>query len=116
MGLSQYIPFIHFGLTSQDVNNNSITLSIKNCIEDIIIPLINNILIDLSNKSSEWKHNKMISHTHGQPAVPTTMGKEIQVFHYRIKKQLDQLKNIDYYGKLGGASGNLNALCFLSRL
>ena len=51
----------------------------------------------------------MISHTHGQPAVPTTIGKEIKVFHYRIKKQLEQLKNIDYYGKLGGASGNLNA-------
>ena len=53
----------------------------------------------------------MISHTYGQPAVPTTIGKEIKVFHYRIKKQLEQLKNIDYYGKLGGASGNLNALC-----
>ena len=109
MGLSKYTSFIHYGLTSQDINNNSITLSIKNCMDDIIIPLINNILVDLSNKSSVWKHDKMISHTHGQPAVPTTMGKEIQVFHYRIKKQLDQLKNIDYYGKLGGASGNLNA-------
>ena len=109
MGLSQFKSFIHFGLTSQDINNNSITLSIKNCIEDIIIPIIENILSDLLEKSSDWIHYKMLSHTHGQPAVPTTMGKEIMVFHYRISKQLKQLKNIDYYGKLGGASGNLNA-------
>ena len=107
--LSDYKSFIHFGLTSQDINNNSITLSIKNCIEDVIIPLLENILSDLLEKSSDWIHYKMLSHTHGQPAVPTTMGKEIMVFHYRISKQLQQLKNIDYYGKLGGASGNLNA-------
>jgi len=107
--LSNYKSFIHFGLTSQDINNNSITLSIKNCIEDVIIPLLENILSDLLEKSSTWIHYKMLSHTHGQPAVPTTMGKEIMVFHYRISKQLQLLKNIDYYGKLGGASGNLNA-------
>jgi len=107
--LSNYKSFIHFGLTSQDINNNSITLSIKNCIEDVIIPLLQNILSDLLEKSSDWIHYKMLSHTHGQPAVPTTMGKEIMVFHYRISKQLQLLKNIDYYGKLGGASGNLNA-------
>ena len=109
IGLSKYTSFIHFGLTSQDINNNSITLSIKNCIEEVIIPLIEDILKDLLEKSSNWKQYKMISHTHGQPAVPTTMGKEIKVFHYRIDKQLQQLKNINYYGKLGGASGNLNA-------
>ena len=109
INLSDYKSFIHFGLTSQDINNNSITLSIKNCIEDVIIPLLENILSDLLEKSSDWIHYKMLSHTHGQPAVPTTMGKEIMVFHYRISKQLQQLKNIDYYGKLGGASGNLNA-------
>tara|TARA_B000000475_G_C15974811_1_gene438527 strand:- start:101 stop:1456 length:1356 start_codon:yes stop_codon:yes gene_type:complete len=109
LNLSNFKSFIHFGLTSQDINNNSITLSIKNCIEDIFIPLFENILDDLLDKSLNWVKFKMISHTHGQPAVPTTIGKEIKVFHYRIKKQLDQLKNIDYYGKLGGASGNLNA-------
>ena len=107
--LSDYKSFIHFGLTSQDINNNSITLSIKNCIEDVFIPMIELILDDLLEKSSDWVYYKMLSHTHGQPAVPTTMGKEIMVFHYRISKQLQQLKNIDYYGKLGGASGNLNA-------
>lgn len=109
MGLSKYTSFIHFGLTSQDINNNSITLSIKNCIEDIFIPMIELLLDDLLEKSSDWIHYKMLSHTHGQPAVPTTMGKEFKVFHYRIYKQLKLLKNIDYYGKLGGASGNLNA-------
>ena len=67
------------------------------------------ILDDLLEKASDWVYYKMLSHTHGQPAVPTTMGKEIMVFHYRISKQLQLLKNIDYYGKLGGASGNLNA-------
>ena len=109
LNLSKYKSFIHFGLTSQDINNNSITLSIKNSLENLIIPLIDNILSDLLEKSSQWIYYKMLSHTHGQPAVPTTMGKEIKVFHYRILKQLNQLKNIDYYGKLGGASGNLNA-------
>ena len=109
LGLSNFQSFIHFGLTSQDINNNSITLSIKNCIEDIIIPIIEYILNDLSEKSYEWFNHKMLSHTHGQPAVPTTMSKEFKVFHYRISKQLKLLKNIDYYGKLGGAVGNLNA-------
>ena len=107
--LHKYKSFIHFGLTSQDINNNAITLSIKNCIEEIIIPKLEEILTNLLDKSLQWSEHVMLSHTHGQPAVQTTMGKEIKVFHYRISKQLEQLKNIDYYGKLGGASGNLNA-------
>ncbi len=107
--LSRFKSFIHFGLTSQDINNNSITLSIKECIEYIIIPKLENILSMLLEKTVLWNNVIMISRTHGQPAVPTTFGKEIKVFYYRIKKQLDLLKNIKYYGKLGGASGNLNA-------
>ena len=109
IGLSNKKQFIHFGLTSQDINNNSVTLSIKECIEKEIIPYIENLLSIILDKSNEWIQFKMISHTHGQPAVPTTMGKEFQVFHYRITKQLKYLKNITYYGKLGGAVGNLNA-------
>jgi len=109
IGLSGYKQFIHFGLTSQDINNNSVTLSLKDCIEQFIIPMIKEILTHLLELSIKWNKYKMIGHTHGQPAVPTTMGKEIQVFHYRIKKQLKQLKNMEYYGKLGGAVGNLNA-------
>ena len=107
--LSKFKSFIHFGLTSQDINNNSITLSIKECIEDKIIPKLENILSTLLEKTVLWNNIIMISRTHGQPAVPTTFGKEIKVFYYRIKKQLDLLKNVKYYGKLGGASGNLNA-------
>ena len=109
LGLSQYKSFIHFALTSQDINNNSLTLSIKECIKDILIPLLETILNNLLEKSKVWENIIMISRTHGQPAVPTTLGKEIKVFHYRIEKQLELLKNIKYYGKLGGASGNLNA-------
>ena len=109
LGLSQYKSFIHFALTSQDINNNSLTLSIKECINDIVIPLLETILNNLLEKSKVWENIIMISRTHGQPAVPTTLGKEIKVFHYRIEKQLELLKNIKYYGKLGGASGNLNA-------
>ena len=74
MGLVNYKSFIHFGLTSQDINNNSITLSIKNCIEDIIIPIIENILSDLLEKSSDWIHYKMLSHTHGQPNCSNNYG------------------------------------------
>lgn len=109
LGLSQYKSFIHFALTSQDINNNSLTLSIKECVEDLIIPLLEIILQNLLDKAKLWDNITMISRTHGQPAVPTTLGKEIKVFHYRIQKQLELLKNITYYGKLGGASGNLNA-------
>lgn len=108
-GLSKYKSFIHFGLTSQDINNNSITLSIKECIHYTIIPKLQNILSILLEKTILWNNVIMISRTHGQPAVPTTLGKEIKVFYYRIHKQLDLLKNVKYYGKLGGACGNLNA-------
>ena len=108
-GLSKYKSFIHFGLTSQDINNNSITLSIKECIDYTIIPKLENILSILLEKSILWNNVIMISRTHGQPAVPTTLSKEIKVFYYRIHKQLDLLKSVKYYGKLGGASGNLNA-------
>ena len=84
--LHKYKSFIHFGLTSQDINNNSITLSIKNCIEEIIIPKLEDILANLLDKSLQWSEHVMLSHTHGQSAVQTTMGKEIKVFHYRISK------------------------------
>ena len=101
--------FIHYGLTSQDINNTSTTLMIKDSLNNIIIPQLNNVMEQIYNKSVEWIEIVMTSHTHGQPAVPTTLGKEFQVFHYRLKKQCILLQSTTYYGKFGGASGNLNA-------
>ena len=101
--------FIHYGLTSQDINNTSTTLMIKDSLNNIIIPQLNNVMEQIYNKSQEWIEIVMTSHTHGQPAVPTTLGKEFQVFHYRLKKQVALLQSTTYYGKFGGASGNLNA-------
>ena len=109
LGLSNYVQFIHFGLTSQDINNTALTLMIKDCINDIIIPYLSNILDNLFNKTLDWSDTVMLTRTHGQTAVPSTLGKEIQVFHFRISKQLKILKEMPYYGKFGGAVGNLNA-------
>lgn len=109
LGIYNHSNYIHFGLTSQDINNTSITYSLKQYIENEYIPRVEKILDDIYEKASFWKDVTMMSRTHGQPAVPTTMGKEIQVFHYRISKQLSLLKDTKYYGKFGGAVGNLNA-------
>ena len=102
---------IHFGLTSQDINNTSITMSIRDFMSLEFMPSIRDLLADLNEKSHFWRSAVMMSRTHGQPAVPTTMGKEFRVFHYRIEKQLRLLENVEYYGKFGGAVGNLNAHC-----
>lgn len=102
---------IHFGLTSQDINNTSITMSLRDYVVLDYIPSLNDLLADLNEKSQFWRSTVMMSRTHGQPAVPTTMGKEFRVFHYRVKKQLDLLEEVKYYGKFGGAVGNLNAHC-----
>ncbi len=101
--------FIHFGLTSQDINNTAINLSIRDYMKNIFIKKINTLLDNISQKTLKWKNITMLSHTHGQPAVPTTLGKEFKVFHYRLSLQYEILKKIEYYGKLGGAVGNLNA-------
>lgn len=109
INLRDYSHFIHFGLTSQDINNPSLTLMLKEGINDIIIPNLETIMKTINQLFLDWMDIVMTSHTHGQPAVPTTLGKEFQVFHYRIKKQLDILKDVKYYTKFGGAVGNLNA-------
>lgn len=108
-GLSSHISFIHFGLTSQDINNTSISLSLKDFVETHYINSIENIIKKINNKYNDWNKIVMLGHTHGQPAVPTTLGKEFRVFSYRLELQLELLKTINYYGKFGGASGNLNA-------
>ena len=109
LGLSQYKEFIHFGLTSQDINNTAIPLSLKESIGAILLPLINEVNKLILDFSNEWKDISMLAKTHGQPASPTRLGKEFLVFHERINKQLDLLKQVPYSAKFGGATGNFNA-------
>lgn len=107
--LDDFKSFIHFGLTSQDINNTATTLTIKHCIEKLIYNYIDNIQVTLQEYADAWKNISMLSHTHGQPAVPTTVGKELKVFWNRINKLQRDLYAMEYYGKFGGAVGNLNA-------
>ncbi len=107
--LQEYEEFVHFGLTSQDINNTAIPVSLKECFNDVILPLINDVLELLKSKVVEWDKISMLSRTHGQPASPTMLGKEIEVFYVRLKNQLAQLKSIPFSGKFGGSVGNFNA-------
>ncbi len=109
LGLNDYLEFVHFGLTSQDINNTSIPLSLKEALHDILIPSFEKLIQKLNALSIEWKDVSMLAKTHGQPASPTRLGKEIQVFEERLNKQLEQLKTVPYSAKFGGATGNLNA-------
>lgn len=109
MGLDQWLEFVHFGLTSQDINNTSIPLSIKEAMEDIYMPAIGDIIVSLQQMSEEWGDIPMLARTHGQPASPTRLGKEIMVFVERLDQQLRQLRHIPYSAKFGGATGNFNA-------
>ncbi len=101
--------FVHFGLTSQDINNTAIPMSLKDSMEMVYIPHLEKLIIQLSDFSFQWKDIPMLAKTHGQPASPTRLGKEIYVFAERIKEQLKLLKSITYAGKFGGATGNFNA-------
>jgi adenylosuccinate lyase len=109
LGLAKFIEFIHFGLTSQDINNTSIPLTLKDSSEEVIIPLIKKIIEQLTTFSIEWKNVSMLAKTHGQPASPTKLGKEIAVFVERIQAQLNQLQQVPFSAKFGGATGNFNA-------
>lgn len=108
-GLERYLEFVHFGLTSQDINNTSIPLSLKQATHEIVLPSVNEVVNKLTSLAKEWKDISLLARTHGQPASPTRMGKEIYVFVERIQKQLEQLKTIPYSAKFGGATGNFNA-------
>ena len=108
-GLDKYKEFIHFGLTSQDINNTSIPLSLKNALDKVYYPLIGELVDLLKSYANEWKDIPMLARTHGQPASPTRLGKEIYVFVYRIENQLKVLKNSQITAKFGGATGNYNA-------
>ena len=109
---NKYCEFVHFGLTSQDINSLTNTLSIKYSIENTILPKLEAILTNIENKSYQWKRIPMLSRTHGQPAVTTSMGKEFLVYYSRLEKQINELNTIKYTTKFGGAVGNLNAHYF----
>jgi len=109
LGIGQYKEFIHFGLTSQDVNNTAIPLSIKDAISEVILPTLSATLTELNKMADEHENVPLLARTHGQPASPTRLGKEIRVFTERVKQQLSLLNNIPYAAKFGGATGNFNA-------
>ncbi|WP_338358230.1 adenylosuccinate lyase [Yeosuana marina] len=109
LGLSEFKEFIHFGLTSQDINNTAIPLSIKEAVENVYIPEYHVIFKKLKELSKDWANVSMLARTHGQPASPTRLGKEIEVFVVRLEQQFATLKNIPNAAKFGGATGNYNA-------
>ena len=109
LGLSRYKEFIHFGLTSQDINNTATPLSLKEGISNSYIPRLEKLIKIITNLSHEWKEIPMLAKTHGQPASPTRLGKEIFVFAERLSKQLEGLKALPFPAKFGGATGNFNA-------
>jgi len=109
LGLEQYKEFIHFGLTSQDINNTAIPLSIKEAVGNAYIPNYQEVVSKLKELVVEWADISMLARTHGQPASPTRLGKEFQVFGTRLEAQFDLLKDIPSAAKFGGATGNFNA-------
>ncbi len=108
-GLDAYKEFIHFGLTSQDINNTSVPLSIKEAMEEVYLPQMEELIAQLRSFAEEWKDIPMLAKTHGQPASPTRLGKEVMVFVYRLERQLQMLKAVPVTAKFGGATGNYNA-------
>lgn len=109
MGLAELKEFIHFGLTSQDINNTSVPLSMKECHDEVLLPAYKRLQAMLDERAAEWKDIPMLAHTHGQPASPTTLGKEWGVFAYRLRRQIEELERIPFTAKFGGATGNFNA-------
>ena len=109
LNLYEYKEFIHFGLTSQDINNTAVPCSFRDAIHDVYYPVIDELIAKLEELAEEWKDVPMLAKTHGQPASPTRLGKEIRVFVYRLTKQLELLKKVACSGKFGGATGNFNA-------
>jgi len=107
--LSTYKEFIHFGLTSQDINNTSVPLSVKEALEEVYYPMVEELIEQLNDYAEQWKNVAMLAKTHGQPASPTRLGKEIMVYVYRLEEQLRSLKDTPITAKFGGATGNLNA-------
>lgn len=109
MGLGKYKEFLHFGLTSQDINNTAGPYSLRLAIDDVLLPMLEDLVKKLTQKAKTWKNIPMLARTHGQPATPTTVGKEIYVFVERLKQQIKQMKAVPFTAKFGGATGNMNA-------
>lgn len=109
LGLSAHSEFIHFGLTSQDINNTSVPLSLRDASLEVILPSLTSISEKIKNLATEWKNVSLLARTHGQPASPTRLGKEFYVFVERLNAQIDQLRVIPFSAKFGGATGNFNA-------
>ena len=109
MGLAEYKEFIHFGLTSQDINNTAVPMSVKDALDEVYLPMLEQLEKRLEGFAREWSDVSMLARTHGQPATPTRLGKEIEVFAYRLREQLKTLRAVKISGKFGGATGNMNA-------
>lgn len=107
--LDAYKEFVHFGLTSQDINNTSFPLMLKDSLSEVYYPQLQQLIDQLNSYAEEWKDIPMLAKTHGQPASPTRLGKEVKVFAYRLERQFASLKSLSYPAKFGGATGNLNA-------
>ncbi len=108
-GLSAFKEFIHFGLTSQDINNTAVPMSLSDALRDVYVPAAEDLVARLKALADEWRDIPMLAHTHGQPASPTRLGKELMVFVYRLNEQLRHLSEVPVSGKFGGATGNFNA-------
>ncbi|MCH7403604.1 adenylosuccinate lyase [Belliella kenyensis] len=109
LNLSEFKEFIHFGLTSQDINNTATPLMLKDGLAQAVLPLLDQVMSNLKSRVEEWRDVSMLAKTHGQPASPTKLGKEFQVFVTRVEKQLELLETVPYAAKFGGATGNMNA-------
>ncbi len=109
MGISEYKEFVHFALTSQDINNTSVPLSIKEALEQVLLPAIDGIVERIEGMAEEWRDISLLARTHGQPASPTKLGKEMMVYVERLMKQIKMLREVPYAAKFGGATGNFNA-------
>lgn len=109
LGLAEYKEFVHFGLTSQDINNTAMPLATKECVTTLMLPALEDFVIRLEGIATELRSVPMLAHTHGQPASPTRVGKEFMVFVERLKNQLNMLKKVSFSAKFGGATGNFNA-------
>ena len=109
LGLGDIKEFVHFGLTSQDINNTSVPLSMRECAIEVLLPAYHRVLNMIAERAEAWKKIPMLAHTHGQPASPTTLGKEWGVFAYRLRRQINEMERIPFTAKFGGATGNFNA-------